>query len=1049
MRLRAEDGRALSEQPPASIERSHVRSIARHERNAKSLAVRDTRTWCILQSVVRSRSTWVFLTCSLGILGGALASGLRASQEVTFDGDVLPIFKAHCVTCHGGDDPSGELDLTSAEGLKKSNVVVPGKPEESRLVQRLQGLGGRPRMPKGFGPLAQEDIDKVVRWIRSGASYAGGKSAHWAYLLPVRPAIPEQKGAQGKWIRNPIDAFVLKRLQDSRLEPSPEAPKEVLLRRVYLDLIGLPPSPREVQAFLGDKRPDAYERVVDRLLANPHYGEKRALKWLDLARYADTNGYEKDGIRTAWKYRDWVIDAFNANMPYDQFTIKQLAGDLLPNPSINDLVATGFHRNSMFNAEGGVDQEEARYEVINDRVATTATVWLGTSLACARCHDHKYDPFTQRDYFRMYAFFNNTDYQEVGNKTISEMKYVEPVIEVPNAEQAASRMRLVGEIAALRGELKTRTPALTSEESAWIQSLRSNPAWRTLAASVKATGGIEWQKQSDDSWLAQGPNADQSTITVVGYPNQVVSVVKLEVLPDNSLVNGGPGRASSGNFILSSVRMWADGKPVPTSGAEADYVQQGYSIEDVLDEDPDTGWAVAGSYGKEHVAAFRLTKPIHVKELRVQLECASRMWPQHTLGRFRLSCSDGAAIVAELVPAPIREIAGLATRTPDEQKRLDDFFLSVAPSLNVKRRQLQADERQLDTLNSEIPTALILREKKTSGPLTAWLRKRGDFLNKSEEVTASTPAVLPPLKDPAPNRLSLAKWLVSKENPLTARVEVNRLWEECFGRGIVETSENFGTQGSHPSHPELLDWLACEFVDRGWDMKAILRLIVTSSTYRQSSSRSKDLLAKDPENVLLARGPRFRLDAEGIRDVALTASGLLNPQIGGPSVFPYQPEGIWNSPYSGERWMTSKGSSLYRRGIYTFLKRTAMYPNFMALDGTSREQCTVRRTRTNTPLQSLALLNDQTSLEAAKALARRTLRESKGKARIDYAFELCTGRIPTREEKLRLEKLLSTLTARYSARSSDATKLSQTPELAAWTLLANVLLNLDETITKS
>jgi hypothetical protein len=640
---------------------------------------------------------------------------------------------------------------------------------------------------------------------------AAASTKHWAYVAPIRPALPSVRSLSG--CRNPIDLFVLARLEKAGLKPSAEADRATLIRRVSLDLTGLPPTLDEVKAFEHDQTPGAYERVVDRLLASPAYGERQARIWLDLARYADSNGYEKDAERSMWPYRDWVISAFNQNMPYDQFTIEQIAGDLLPNPTLAQRVATGFNCNVMLNEEGGVDQSEQRWLRLIDMVGTTAQTWMGTTLNCAQCHDHKYDPFTQRDFYKFLAFFESSDPLKV------ELR----------PELAKQRAELRAEIARDEEALKKKTPGAD-------------------AASVAAL-----QKKADG---LSGP------------------------------------------------------------------------------------WT---------------------------------------------------SVFAE----------------------------------------------------------------KAGAKAEANMRIRGAFLAPGEMVSAETPASLPAMPPSARrDRLGLARWLASKENPLTARVQVNRMWEAVFGTGIVETSENFGTQGAAPTHPELLDWLATEFMRRGWDMKAMNRLIVTSATYRQSSAPSPSLRAagmkKDPRNQLLWHGPRFRLEAEMIRDNALAISGLLSRRVGGESVFPSQPDGIWDSPYSGERWQPSTGPAKYRRGIYTFWKRTATYPSFVILDATSREACTVRRIRTNTPLQALALLNDAAYMEAARALAGRMERGAADlRGKLALGFRLCLARRPLAAEVSRLASLFERLKARYLASPVDAAKVGKTPEAAAMTMVANVLLNLDETITKT
>jgi len=1004
--------------------------------------------------VIAKRVMW--LGFALGPFAVAMMGQTKPSAPVSFSQDIMPLMRAHCVSCHGGAQPAGKLDLSSAKGMQKGGasgpLVVPGKPDKSILVKRLLGQGGLPQMPMGFAPFTKVQIDKVKAWIAAGASYAEkGKSGHWAYLPLTRPVVPTVKNKT--WGRNAIDAFILEKIEKNGLAPAKEASKEALLRRVTLDLTGLPPTLEELDAFLKDKSPNAYEKVVDRLLASPHYGERQARVWLDLARYADTNGYEKDTSRVAWKYRDWVIDAFNRNMPYDRFTIEQLAGDLLPNATLDDQIATGFHRNSMLNLEGGVDPEEGRYEMINDRVATTSTVWLGQTLQCSRCHDHKYDPFTQKDYFKMYAAFAYTDYEPRGDANIGEMKYFEPSIEAPSPDQVQQRERLKAELATAQKTYAADSAALASEREAWEKAIATTPPWRVVLPTDVDGGGATVRPQDDNSVIVDGPNPDQPHYTVGIARPQTVTAIRIEAMPLKGLPSDGPGRSSGGNFILTGVDANFGGQAIKFTSAMADYSQETYSAAAVLDSDPATGWAVYPEVGKPHEIVLVLEKPVQIAEgqkLSVTLRHDSKAWPKHAFGHFRVSTVNAATPEALMVPADIRGIVQSAARTGKMEMRVDTYFRSICRTLAATRKQRDDLQNALNILQRQIPTAMVMREKPVKGPLTTQVHIRGEFLQKGETVAAGVPALF---ASTAPsgdmNRLSLAKWLVNPKNPLTARVQVNRMWEQYFGVGLVETSENFGTQGTPPTHPALLDWLASEFERQNWNMKAIHRLIVTSATYRQDSGATAKLIAKDPKNALYARGPRFRMEAEMIRDNALAVAGLLDAKIGGPSVYPYQPEGVWDSPYNGERWMTSDGGNMHRRGLYTFWKRTAPYPMYLNFDATSREECTVRRIRTNTPIQALNMLNDEAFLQAAKALALRAEKLSATTSgRVGIAFRLCTGRRPTAAEQTRLEGLYRKLLNKYTANPDEAKKLAATPSDAAWTMVANVLLNLDETITK-
>lgn len=1010
----------------------------------------------------------------------ALLAAVGDQGKPTFAQDVAPILKAHCASCHAGPNASAGLDLTTTAGIKK--VVTPKGSKDSLLIQRLRGIGGA-QMPMGFAPLPEATISKIAAWIDNGADFGPGIAKHWAYQKPTKPPVPKLSST---WIRNPIDAFVLQRLRKEGLHPSPEAGKETLLRRVYLDLIGLPPSPREIDAFLADRRPDAYERVVDDLMKNPHYGERQAEPWLDLSRYADSDGYEKDLNRTAWKYRDWLISAFDRNLPYDRFTIEQLAGDLIPNATQDQLIATGFNRNTMFNREGGVDQEEAHFNVILDRVGTTATVWLGSTLQCARCHDHKYDPFTQKDFYRFSAFFSNSLILPEGSKEVGEEKWFESSMPAPTPEQAARETALKAQIVEADRRMNAWSPAIEAAYRQWRKESVKGPQWTVLQPDkLESRNGATLAADGFGVITSTGllPASDDYTVTAKSGLTHLTGI-SVEAIADPSLPSYGPGRSANGNFVINKVKLVLPGGQVKFSKAVADYDQPDFEASKLFGKDPNVGWAVNGAEGKSHELVLELDKPIDVAAdtpIQIVLE---QHWSggQHILGKFRVSLTSSEHPVMLFLPPKIRQLMSVAEQGDAGDKALREYFSKLTPLLDEDRSKLTSLKAKLARLEAAIPTALVMRDKPVSGPLTAFIHSRGEFLSPTDPVTSGFPAILAPetnaakltathqlkssdskperaavphinvngkgaIAGPVLTRLNLAKWLASRDNPLSARVEANRLWEQFFGRGIVETSEDFGTQGSRPSHPELLDWLACSFMDKGWDMKAMVRLIVTSSTYRQSSAATAASEEKDPHNILLARGPRVRLDAETIRDTILSASGLLSTKIGGPSVFPYQPANVWDTPYNGEQWMESKGGDRYRRGLYTFVKRSSPYPSSLSFDGTTRESCTVRRIRTNTPLQALAMLNDQAVFDAAKALGERMLKEPANQ-RIAFGFRLCTGRRPTKAEADRLTALLNKLEARYSKDQAAAKKLAGTPALAAWTMVANVLLNLDETVTK-
>lgn len=1013
---------------------------------------------------IRVSSRWLFLV-ALVPYGLAALQGGTSAPKASFERDAMAVFKAYCLSCHTGTSAPAGLDLSTPEGVRKGGVsgplFIPGKPEQSLIIRRVKGLDGKPMMPKGFASIGAEKIAGLERWILEGGSTELSGAKHWAYLAPTRPILPAVKNR--KWARNGIDRFVLARLEKEGLAPSPEAIKETLLRRVSLDLTGLPPTVAEIDAFLKDKGPNAYEKVVDRLLASPQYGERQARIWLDLARYADTHGYEADRSRVAYKYRDWVISAFNRNMPYDAFTTEQLAGDLLPGATLDQRIATGFHRNSMFNEEGGVDPDESMFETVMDRVATTSTVFMGSTLACARCHDHKFDPFTQKDFYQMYAFFANNRYQEAGDFNQGQRKFYEPTIKAPTPEQAGQIAKLRAEIGAVRASISQ--PHHTRAYEEWVARPIAEPAWHVLKpTALKSEGGATMEAQQDGTIVVSGANPEKDTLVVEATaPVGKIGGVKIEPIPDPKFANGGPGRSESGNFVLTGVILTVhpgEGT-MPIGGAVSDFTQSGYDNLDLLyaagGTNKEGAWAVYPEPAKPHWLLLEPRGYVDAKAFKLKLEFNS-VWKQHVFGKFRISVTDALHPALSNLPPAISSIKAKATRSNQELGTLRDYFERAHVDTREYRAAVMNLNRKIASVEAQIPTALVLSEKPTKGPLTAPMHIRGEFLQKGELVEASTPGFLPAM--PAnlkKNRLGLAQWLFRKEHPLTARVQVNRMWASYFGRGLVETEEDFGTQGAPPSHPELLDWLACELRDSGWDLKHIHKLIVTSATYRQASNTPPKLLERDPLNILLARGPRFRMEAEMIRDTALQAAGLLSKKVGGPSVMPYQPDNIWDSPYSGEAWRLASGEDRYRRGLYVYWKRTAPYPSFMAFDSTSRETCTIRRIRTNTPLQALALLNDKAYVECASALASRTRVLKKDRDRIALAFQACTGRKPSAQESARLEKLVSTLRAKYAKSPLEAAKLAsgkeQTSqakvESAAWTMLCNVLLNLDETITKS
>jgi len=980
-----------------------------------------------------------------------------AEDPLSYSRDVRPILAKRCFVCHGPDEAAREADLRldSMEGatadLGGYRAIVPGDPDQSEAITRITSSDDDDRMPPPEAKMEMSDLEKetIRRWIAEGATY----EQHWAFIAPQNAEIPTVQSIDQ--VKNSIDHFVLARIEQAGLQPSPEANRYTLVRRLYLDLIGLPPTVAEADAFVNDSRPDAYDRLVDTLLDSPHYGERWARLWLDLARYADTNGYEKDRPRSVWAYRDWVINALNDDMPFDQFTIEQLAGDLLPNATLDQQTATGFHRNTMLNEEGGIEVEQFRFESIIDRVNTTGTVWLGVTIGCAQCHSHKYDPISQQEYYRLFAFLNNAD---------------EPTLDLPDPSIEQQRTE------ARQPQLETEWPSgpdqprLEDELQGWLASKREVARhWETLHPMIATSSkGTTFTVLEDDSLLAGGnyPNNDVYTIEIeTDLPR--ITALKLEVLPHESLPAGGPGRApisvgeiiTKGDFLLSEIEVQAfprhgTADPVSVSLVDAseDYAKEKSSAALALDGNFDTGWRIGDETGKPHHAVFPFAEPITFNGgARLVVKLHQIYIHNMTIGRFRLSAtSDSLPIKAAGVPANIE----VALLLPEDQ-RSDEQHREMRYQFLLDSPLLAEQQKAIDTLRREMPqyeTTLVMQER----------APRGEYLKPREEVTPGVPEMLHSLSADAPlDRLALARWLVDDRNPLVARVVMNRHWQAFFGAGIVRTTEDFGTQSSPPTHPKLLDWLALEFMNRGWSLKTMHRLIVTSATYRQQSYITPELLERDPENLLLARGPRFRVDAEMVRDIALVAAGLLHPKIGGPSVFPPQPEGVTNLSYGTFKWETSQGPDRYRRGLYTFAKRTTPYAMFGTFDGPSGETCVVRRNRSNTPLQALTLLNDSGFVEAAQSLALKAIIDGPPttEARIVDIFRRFLTRPPDAEELDAILKFHDEQLTRFSAQTLNAAEVAgmvdkQLPanvaleELAALTTVVRAVLNFDESITK-
>jgi hypothetical protein len=1010
------------------------------------------------------------------MLGILVAFALQAEEPVDFKRDIRPILSNSCFLCHGPDDKrrKGDLRLDIKEGAFRVNdgkqAFVPGKPDQSEAMRRILTPDKDDHMPpaKSGKQLTPKQIELLRKWIQQGAKW----SDHWAFVPPERPPVP------GLAVKNPIDAFIRARLEREGLSPAPEAGRETLLRRLSLDLIGLPPTPEEIDAFLADKSANAYEKQVDRLLASPHYGERWGRHWLDAARYADSDGFEKDKPRFAWFYRDWVINAFNRDLPYDEFIIEQIAGDLLPNATQDQIVATGFLRNSMINEEGGVDPEQFRMEAMFDRMDAIGRGILGLTIQCAQCHSHKYDPITQSDYYRMFAFLNNSHEANVTVYTRPEEKQREVVL---------------GRIHEIEEDLRRRRPDWNARMRAWEATVRGNqPEWTVVRPDVDdiSTGGCKYLPMDDGSFLEQSyaPTKHRVKMTVK-VPLEEVTGFRLELLLDPNLPCGGPGRSIKGTGALSEFEVEAgpaDGSARPQkikiASATADVEAPEAPLEAIFDDrsnkkritgpvafaidgNDDTAWSVdigPGRRNQPRKAVFVPEKPVAFKGgavLVFYLKQNHGGWNSDdnqncNLGRFRLSVTSAPAPKADPLPASVRAILAIPEekRTPAQQAEVFSYWRTTVPEWKEENGWIEA----LWRAHPDGTTQLALEEREKMRP--THMLERGDFLKPKAEVTPGVPEFLNPLPAGQPlNRLTFARWMTDRKSPTVARSIVNRVWQSYFGTGLVSTSEDLGSQAETPSHPELLDWLAVEFMDKGWSFKTLHRLIVTSATYRQSSRVTAEAYTRDPVNRLLARGPRFRVEGEVVRDVALAASGLLTLTVGGPSVCPPAPGQLFQPPvsYGPKVWKEETGENRYRRGVYTFRYRSVPYPALQAFDTPVGEASCVRRSRSNTPLQALTTLNEPLFVECARALATRTLQDggADDDARLIFAFRRCTGRVPADKEKKVLLSFLAAQKDHLAAAPERVKELTgskdgATPERGAWTALARVLLNLDETITK-
>ncbi|MCZ6796047.1 MAG: PSD1 and planctomycete cytochrome C domain-containing protein [Planctomycetota bacterium] len=1034
----------------------------------------------------------------IGALVLVFAAPAAHAGDVDFERDIRPILSRRCYRCHGSRKQESSLRLdrraTALQGGEHGALLVPGKSERSLLLRVVRGkVDDISRMPRRAKPLAAAEIELLRRWIDQGARWpeearpgeSRRKTDHWAFRAPVRPPFPDVE--RRDWLRNPIDHFVLARLEDEGLAPSPEADRTTLLRRLSLDLVGLPPATEDIDAFLADSRPGAHEALVERLLASPHHGERWGRHWLDAARYADSDGYEKDKPRSVWFYRDWVIDAINRDLPYDRFVTEQIAGDLLPGATQEQIVATGFLRNSMINEEGGVDPEQFRMEAMFDRMDAIGKSVLGLTIQCAQCHDHKYDPLTQEEYYRIFAYLNNDHEANVSVYTPGEQR---------------ERSKLFREIRAIEAELQRRHPDWAERLARWEEEARKDPPeWIVLRPEVEeiSTGGQKYLPLPDGSFLAQSYAPTKHRVRMTARIDlERVAAFRLELLTDPNLPRGGPGRSILGTCALTEFEVSAapaaepgKAKKVKIARASSDLELPERPLDAIFDDrsgrrrvtgpvafaidgKDDTAWgsdAGPGRRNQPRKAVFTAETPVahpggmiltfHLKQNHGGWNSDDNQ--NHNLGRFRLSVTADPHAAADPLAVVVRRILAVPReeRSPAQSAAVFSHFRKSVPEWREANERIEAIWRR----HPEGSTQLVLEAR--DEPRGTRILQRGDFLRPGRPATAGTPAFLHSLPpDAPPTRLTFARWLVDRRSPTTARAIVNRTWQSYFGRGLVATSEDLGTQSEAPSHPALLDWLAVELMDRGWSLKALQRLLVTSATYRQSSRVTPELQRRDPYNRLLARGPRLRVEAEIVRDIALTASGLLHRKIGGRSVHPPLPAFMLLPPvsYGPKVWREEKGAERYRRGLYTFRYRSLPYPALETFDAPNGDFSCVRRDRSNTPLQALVTLNEPLFVECARAMARRTLDEKTGgdSERLTHAFRLAVGRRPTDAETAALLELREKSATRFAGDPQGAAALAglaasgeaELPRgatragLAAWTVVCRVLLNLDETITK-
>ncbi|HEY3835259.1 MAG TPA: DUF1553 domain-containing protein [Bryobacteraceae bacterium] len=1006
----------------------------------------------------------------------ALFSFSAAAQTVEFNRDIRPILSDKCYTCHGPSSVSRQAGLRFDIEGGAQKAIVPGHADQSKLYQRISSENKAVRMPPAYSgrdKLSDKEVDTLRRWIDQGAKW----QLLWSFIPPQRP--PRPHVSDSKWPRNDIDWFILSKLDSEGLHPSPEADRRTLIRRVSLDLTGLPPTPEEVESFAGDNSPDAYERLVDRLLASPRYGERMAFRWMEAARYADTNGYSNDGVREMWPWRDWVIRAFNSNLPFDQFTVDQIAGDLLPNATLDQKIATGFNRNHRTSAEGGIVPEEFRVDYAADRTETTATVWMGLTVGCARCHDHKYDPIPQRDYYRMFAYFNSVP----GNGFAYNFGNDDPKIKAPNPEQQKKLAELSDKVAVTRDKWEKLQPAVTRAEQA--ADFKSQTNWtideglvfRQSSTEIKPAALPKTTSPAGEARHFDGKSYLEATKEVADFDYNEPFTFAAWIKPDANKVAilshaddfmEGQGHGVyliDGKIRLHVIFRWSDlGLRLETEDPVKLHQWQHVLVT------YDGGMKAAG------VHIYVDGKPQKLNVLFDEL-----IWPLKHKRPFRIGAGAGlrfegdiadvrvynreltpreAAVVPLLDPVP--QIAAMAanTRSQEQSDKLRYCFLETAlpPEMHSVRTEMLSAKSEYDAYLRTVPTTMVMRDM--NPPRDTFILKRGAYDAHGDKVEPGILSVFPPPNPAWPNnRLGLARWLVDRGNPFTARVTVNRFWQMYFGTGIVKTVQDFGSQGDPPVNQELLDWLAVQFMDSGWNVKALQKTIVMSAAYRQQSTATPELLQKDPENRLLARGPRLRLGPDIIRDQALYFAGLLVEKLGGPPVKPYQPAGLWQELAGGQGYKQDTGEGLYRRTLYTYWKRTVAPPFMINFDSPNREVCTVNQVRTNTPLQALNLMNDVAFLEASRKLAERMMHaDASPDGRIDYAWRLTLGRPANTAEKQVVRDAIGRFERRYQADpkaaeeylasgDSPRDKTLNTTELAAYSVAASMILNLDEVIT--